>query len=448
MSFNDTRLQLAPGLQAGPPPGGQGPRRARAGERAILVGVVSDRRRAASGEQALLELALLADSAGAHVVGTLTQERRRSDPATLIGSGKVAQLSDLVARLKADLVIFDDALSPVQQRNIEERVACRVIDRTQLILDIFARRARSREGRLQVELAQLEYRLPRLSGKGVLLSRLGGGIGTRGPGETKLESDRRRIRARIQTLKREIGGIRGHRKTRRNARARANLPVVALVGYTNAGKSTLFNALTEAQDAAVSDRLFMTLDPQVRRARLGGPRSLLLVDTVGFIKKLPHELVAAFRATFEETTEASLLLDVVDASAAEGWGERDEAVQRVLKDIGAADLPRLRVLNKIDCLSTERRAAQQAAEPAAILVSARSGEGLERLLGAIEAELGLRTRVVRLRIPEGKGRVLAGLHGAGRILSHENAGGAAEIEIELPARMMDRFKEYLIDGTD
>jgi GTPase len=410
--------------------------------------MVSDRRRRSRADQTLRELRLLAYSAGAAVVGELIQERRRRDPATLIGSGKAADLADLVVELEADLVIFDDTLSPVQQRNIEQRVACRAIDRTQLILDIFARRARSREGRLQVEFAQLEYRLPRLSGKGILLSRLGGGIGTRGPGETKLESDRRRIRARIQSLKREIGGIREHRKTRRSARARANMPVVALVGYTNAGKSTLFNALTQAQDAAVSDRLFMTLDPQVRRAHLRGPRSVLLIDTVGFIEKLPHELVAAFRATFEETAEAALLLDVVDASVGEGFDERDEAVQRVLKDIGAAGLPRLRVLNKIDCLSAERRDALQAAEPAAILVSARSGEGLERVRGAMEAELGLRTRVVRLRVPEGKGRILAGLHGHARILSHQRTDGGTEMEVELPQRLMERYQEYLIDASE
>ncbi|MEE8217614.1 MAG: GTPase HflX, partial [Vicinamibacteria bacterium] len=292
-------------------------------------------------EESLEELGLLSLSAGASVVGTMVQERARRDPATLIGRGKVEEVAKLADDADASVIVFDEELSPAQQRNVEEIVQVKTLDRTQLILDIFARRARTREGRLQVELAQLDYFLPRLVGKGVALSRLGGGIGTRGPGETKLETDRRRIRQRMQVLRRDIERVRRERLTRREARRRHEVPVVALVGYTNAGKSTLFNALSRG-GAVVSDQLFMTLDPLVRRVPLGGGRQIMIVDTVGFIQKLPHVLVTAFRATLEEVVEADLLLHVVDASAHD-LEERERAVGAVLDEIGAGERPQLLV---------------------------------------------------------------------------------------------------------
>jgi len=315
------------------------------------------------------------------------------------------------------------------------------VDRTQLILDIFARRARTREGRLQVELAQLDYLLPRLAGRGVLLSRLGGGIGTRGPGETKLETDRRRIRQRIQTIRREIERVRRERRTRREGRQRAAAPVVALVGYTNAGKSTLFNALTRG-GAAVSDQLFMTLDPLVRRVRLGAGRDLLLVDTVGFIQKLPHQLVAAFRATLEEVVQADLLLHVVDASA-EDVEEREGAVERVLEEIGAEERPRILVLNKSDRAPAARLAALGAARPGSIAVSARTGDGLAGLLDVAAARLDLVARPVRLRFRVGDARGIAAVYASGRVLSHQVEGDLVWIEAELPERTLERYREHL-----
>jgi GTP-binding protein HflX len=340
-------------------------------ERAFLVGLAFGSSGRGQAEASLAELDHLASSAGARVVGSLLQSRRRPDAATLIGSGKVRDLQAACAASSADLVLFDENLSPAQQRNIERVVGCKTLDRTQLILDIFARRARTREGRLQVELAQLEYLLPRLAGQGVLLSRLGGGIGTRGPGETKLESDRRRIRRRIQSVRREIEDMRRRRRTNREARKRAELPIVALVGYTNAGKSTLFNALTRAE-AAVSSQLFMTLDPLIRRCALGGGRGVLLVDTVGFIQKLPHQLVAAFRATLEEVVAADLLLHVMDASAEDG-ARRETAVAAVLGELGAGESPCLRVLTQADRLESSRARALGQADPEAVLVSAKDG---------------------------------------------------------------------------
>jgi GTP-binding protein HflX len=393
-------------------------------------------------ESSLEELALLAQSAGAAVVGRLIQDRKRKDPATFIGRGKVEDVARLSEQSGADVVLFDDELSPAQQRNLEDGVGRKTLDRTQLILDIFARRARTREGRLQVELAQLDYMLPRLAGKGILLSRLGGGIGTRGPGETKLETDRRRIRQRIQAVRREIDKVRRDRRVRRQARQRAERPLVALVGYTNAGKSTLFNALAGAS-AEASDQLFMTLDPLVRRARLGAGRDLLLVDTVGFIQKLPHPLVAAFRATLEEVVEADLLLHVIDASA-EDIDEREAAVTRVLQEIGAGERPFVAVLNKCDRLSAARADALRAARPQAVLVSARTGEGLDALRDALASRLDLHVRSVRLRFRRGDRRGIAGIYTAGRVVSHEVSGDEVRIDAEIPGRLLERFREHLV----
>jgi GTP-binding protein HflX len=412
-----------------------------AGERALLVGLALGGRGRGRTESSLEELALLARSAGARVVGTLLQERARRDPATLIGRGKVEEVRRACEEKEADALFLDEDLSPAQQRNLEGVVGRKTLDRTQLILDIFARRARTREGRLQVELAQLDYLLPRLAGKGVLLSRLGGGIGTRGPGETKLETDRRRIRQRIQSIRREIEHVRRERTTRRQARERREAPVVALVGYTNAGKSTLFNALTRG-GAAVSDQLFMTLDPLVRKVRLGPGREMLVVDTVGFIQKLPHSLVAAFRATLEEVKEADLLLNVVDASTP-GVEEREAAVESVLGEIGAGDRPRLVVLNKADRTPGARLGALAEARPGSPIVSALSGDGLDRLLAEVASRLDLEPRRVRLTFAAGDRRGVAGVYAAGRVLGHEVVGGRVLLDAEMSARALARYREHL-----
>jgi GTP-binding protein HflX len=406
------------------------------------VGLSQGPRARARSEASLEELGLLAASAGARVVGSLLQERARRDPATLIGRGKVEEVKERCERDDAELVLFDDELSPAQQRNLEQALERKTLDRTQLILDIFAKRARTREGRLQVELAQLDYLLPRLSGRGVLLSRLGGGIGTRGPGETKLETDRRRIRQRIQSIRREIEHVRRERLTRREARGRREAPVVALVGYTNAGKSTLFNALTHGA-AAVSEQLFMTLDPLVRRVRLGPGRELLLVDTVGFVQKLPHSLVAAFRATLEEVVEADLLLHVVDASTA-GVEEREAAVEAVLREIGAGERPSQLVLNKADGTPPERLAALAEARPGSATVSALRGQGLPELLDRVAARLELAPRRVRLRFAAADRRGIARIYASGRVLSHEQENGHIVLEAELSERTLERYRERVL----
>jgi GTP-binding protein HflX len=389
-------------------------------------------------DEPLAELGQLVRSAGGLVVGSAFQELRRPDPATLIGRGKTALVAAMAEEAAADLVAFDGDLSPAQQRNVEGILGRRVVDRSQVILDIFARRAKTREGRLQVELAQLQYLLPRLSGKGVLLSRLGGGIGTRGPGETKLETDRRRIRQRIQTIRDQIEAVRRHRRTRREGRRRADRPVVALVGYTSAGKSTLFNALAEA-DAAVSDQLFMTLDPLVRSARLGFGRDVLIVDTVGFVRKLPHALVAAFRATLEEVVEADLLVHVMDASA-EDLEDREAAVAAVLETIGAADRPRVAVLNKADRIGPDRSRSLLEARPGGILVSARFGQGLAELRATLLEALGLRGRRLRLRFKAGEGRAIAALYASAQVTAQEVLGDDVWIEAEVSAKAAKLYR--------
>jgi len=326
------------------------------------------------GYRDLQELHELAASAGARIVAEVVQHRQRPDPGTYIGKGKVDELRQTVLVEGADLVIFDDELSPSQAKNLEEALDVKVVDRTGVILDIFARRARTREGKLQVELAQLSYRLTRLAGYSGYLSRLGGGIGTRGPGETKLEMDRRQIRRRIGTLRREIEHIRKHRRLHRERRREEGLPLVSLVGYTNAGKSTLFRALTK-EDALVSNRLFSTLDTLIRQIRLGGVHSILVSDTVGFIRKLPHQLVSAFRATLEEVVEASLILHVIDASDPDRE-EKRQIVLDVLQEIGAGGHPRLTVYNKMDLVNVE----DVAPPSGSLLVSAVTGQGLAELV--------------------------------------------------------------------
>jgi GTP-binding protein HflX len=341
-------------------------------ENAILVGY-----------NELRELRELAKSAGARIVGEVVQRRQRPDPATYIGKGKVDELRELVLEEGVDVVIFDDELSPSQANNLEESLDTKVVDRTGLILDIFARRARTKEGKLQVELAQLDYRLTHLAGHRSYLSRLGGGIGTRGPGETKLEMDRRQIRHRISTLRDDIEHIRKHRQLHRERRRKDRLPLVSLVGYTNAGKSTLFRALSK-EETLVSNRLFSTLDTLIRRIQLGGNYPVLISDTVGFIKKLPHQLVSAFRATLEEVVEADLILHVLDASDPDR-DEKHQVVLDVLQEIGAADHPRLTVYNKADLLGSDDALPMLRSDE--LLVSAVTGEGLDKLVEAIVHEM-------------------------------------------------------------
>jgi GTP-binding protein HflX len=345
-------------------------------ENAILVG-----------HTVLDELRELAVSAGARVVEEMVQHRRRPDPATYIGKGKVDELKEAVLTEGADVVIFDDELSPSQARNLEEALDTKIVDRTGLILDIFARRARTKEGHLQVELAQLNYRLTRLTGYSDYLSRLGGGIGTRGPGETKLEMDRRKIRHRIATLRRQIEGVRNSRQLHRDRRRRDRLPLVSLVGYTNAGKSTLFRALSR-EEALVSSRLFSTLDTLIRRIKLGAKRPVLISDTVGFIRKLPHQLVSAFRATLEEVVEADLILHVVDVSDPDRE-EKRAVVLDVLDEIGAGDHPRFTVYNKVDLIGPEDDLPLLKSNE--FVVSAVTGDGLQALVDQIVHEVGVRS---------------------------------------------------------
>jgi GTP-binding protein HflX len=408
-------------------------------ERAILVGLLRRGRPDVDPERALDELAALAEAAGAEVVGRVVQERPAPDPATFLGAGKVDALAGLCAALEADLVLVDNELTPAQLRNLEQRLQVKVVDRTQLILDIFARRARTREGQLQVELAQLRYLLPRLVGRGQALSRLGGGIGTRGPGETKLETDRRRIRRRIATLVRALEEVRRRRSRLRRRRARAEAPVVSLVGYTNAGKTTLFNTLT-GEAARVSDALFVTLDPLIRRMRLDDGGTVLLTDTVGFIERLPYSLVAAFRATLEEIVDADLLLHVVDAASPER-ARHVRTVEEVLAEIGGTAVPRLLVFNKCDLLDAEALARLQASAPEASFVSALRGEGCAALRRRIADALALDTARVFVELDSGPGArdMVAAIYRHGRVLEHSATDGRIRIEAEVPRRLAGRL---------
>ena len=410
-------------------------------ERAALVGLFSGASRNFDPEHSLDELAGLADAAGADVALRVLQERPRPDPATFLGSGKVTSLALACEESNVDTVIFDNELTPAQLRNLEAALERKVVDRTQLILDIFARRARTREGKLQVELAQLKYLLPRLVGSAEALSRLGGGIGTRGPGETKLETDRRRIRHRIGVLGDEIDTVRRRRTQLRDRRHKVAVPTVALVGYTNAGKTTLFNLLTGGE-AVASDALFVTLDPLVRKVKLPDRRELLVSDTVGFIERLPHSLVAAFRATLEEVAAADLLLHVIDASSADR-ARHIEAVQSVLAEVGAERVPAIEVLNKCDQIDEGERTRLRALYPGALCVSALTGEGRDDVIAAMETRLGLETTRVNVRFPsngDSRDRI-SELYRVGRIVRHVTTDDAVSIEAEIPRRLLPRFQD-------
>jgi GTPase len=420
-------------------------------ERVLLVGIgVKKKSRLPGGEsgaterESLLELEELARSAGAVVAGSMLQIRDALDPATLIGRGKLEEVKVEARMRHAPLIIMDRNLTPVQLRNMERITDCRVIDRTQLILDIFARHARTREGQLQVELAQLNYLLPRLTGRGAELSRLGGGIGTRGPGEQKLETDRRKIRDRVSKIQQAIETVRRQRATRRRARQAVPLGMVALVGYTNAGKSTLFNALTHAT-VLTSPKMFATLDPTVRAVRLPSHRRVLLSDTVGFLRDLPPGLIAAFRATLEEVQEAALILQVTDISNP-AYEEQDAGVEEVLVELGVQDRPRLHVFNKIDRLPAEEATALAngcAASNGNIFVSALSGTGLDELLARIDAAMPVDPLArVHLRLPLEDGRSLAMVHACGRVLHSAVSDGHMEFDAEIPESLARRFEEF------
>jgi GTP-binding protein HflX len=426
--------RITPTRAASDPAKGAG----RARQRAYAIAVLG------AGDD-LSELEELLHTAGVATVGTLVQHREQPHPNTYLGPGKLEELKAAIEAADANVVACDDELSPRQGRNLEEALKVPVVDRTAIILDIFAGHAHSAEGKLQVELAQLEYNLARMRGLWTHLERLGGGVGTRGPGETQIETDRRLARDRIAALRRRLKGVSASRGVMRAERVRAQLPTVALVGYTNAGKSTLLNALTGA-DVGVRDRLFHTLDPTTRGYRLGG-RDYLLTDTVGFIRKLPHQLVDAFGATLEETRLADLLLHVVDASASEEeLGEMMHAVTSVLEEIGAGDQPRVLVLNKADALDAEGREDVGFRHPDGVLVSALTGEGVDALGERIEGEFERSLQDVELLLPYRDGGRLAELHDIAGDLRREDTPEGVRVCVRLPATVAARFERYAVNG--
>ncbi|MCD6728116.1 MAG: GTPase HflX [Solirubrobacteraceae bacterium] len=416
------------------------PRQGRARQRAFCIAVLEQ------GDD-LSELCELLRTAGVAVVGQEVQHRDQPHPNTYLGPGKLEEVKELARQADANVVACDDELSPRQERNLERELGLPVVDRTTVILDIFAGHAHSAEGKLQVELAQLEYNLARMRGLWTHLERLGGGIGTRGPGESQIETDRRLARDRISALKRRLAHVKGSRQVMRAERERAGLPRIALAGYTNAGKSTLLNRLTGA-DVGVRDRLFHTLDPTTRVMRLDG-RPYLLTDTVGFIRKLPHQLVEAFGATLEETRIADLVLHVVDASV----DEREmpamlAAVDEVLEEIGAGERPRLLVLNKADALDAERRAELRRLHPDAVLVSAATGDGVERLAERIEDEFARRMRTVDLLLPYAEGGRLAELHEIAGDLERTDTPEGVRVTALVPGTVAERFARFAVGSRD
>jgi GTP-binding protein HflX len=409
-------------------------------EKAFLAALRLPTQRRYEVEESLDELGRLAESAGADVVGRVTQERSAPSPALYFGKGKVEEMKALSERERADLMIADDPLSPVQERNLGGSLRLRVIDRTALILDIFAQRARTMEGKLQVELAQLSYLLPRLVGQWKHLERTGGGIGTRGPGEQQIESDRRIIRNRIRKISAELGRVRVHRRLLRDRRKASGVPVVALVGYTNAGKTTLLNRLTGATLTA-ADRLFVTLDPAARLVSIPPHAPFVLTDTVGFIKKLPHQLVAAFKATLEELAEADVLIHVVDASHP-GLDEQVAAVESLLGELELSARPTIVALNKIDRLEGGGALRALIERFSGVAISARDGQGVDDLLDRIEAVLQPRAARVALFIPYSDGTALAACYDKGRVLARSDEAAGIRVEVELPRRLISQFDAY------
>jgi len=407
-------------------------------EKIILVGVARNGAEVDDVEAHLDELALLVDTAGADVVGRVVQRKATPDPATYIGKGKAEELRELSLAVDSDTVVFDDELSPAQHRNLEKILGRTAIDRTAVILDIFAQNAHTLEGKAQVELALLRYRLPRLKGKGTALSQQGAGIGTRGPGETKLEVDRRRLLKRMVKLEAELKEMDKNRRVQRSARTRSRARTVSLVGYTNAGKSTVLNTLTDA-GVLVENRLFATLDPRTRRLELPGGEAVLLSDTVGFVRKLPHQLVQAFKSTLEVVRESDLLVHIVDSSAPDPEGQI-EAVRAVLDELHADRVPELLAFNKADVTDEAKRLA--ADNPGSVALSAVTGAGIEELLTTIGDRLRAAASVVELLVPFDRGDVIAALHREGEVIDEEHTEGGTRIRVRVDQAGAARFPEF------
>jgi len=410
-------------------------------QRAMLIGLVRSRNDTRRGKASLEELALLTNTAGSDPVEMALVRKERPDAATFIGKGKLAELVAISRAEDVDVVVFDNGLSPAQQRNLHQAFACDVVDRVALILDIFAQHAHTKEGMLQVELAQLRYRLPRLRGRGVELSRLGAGIGTRGPGETKLETDRRRILERIRKIERELKNARRSRSTRSKRRRNSGEPVLAIVGYTNAGKSTLFNRLTDAS-VRVEDQLFATLDSTVRQLTLPHGHEALISDTVGFVRDLPHELIEAFMSTLEEIGDADLLIHLVDASDPDP-DHQLSSVRMVLSKIGADTVDELMVFNKIDAADAPTVRRLRAMHPEAVFISAVQGVGIDELLRAIVEGLDARTVELTLEIPYERGDVLADVYASGDVRDLEHQQTGSRVRVMLPHQEAGRFRPYV-----
>ena len=419
-------------------------------EKIVLVGVIFPDRTEEEVEESLDELARLVDTAGADVEARIVQRRDAPDPATYVGKGKADELHRVSLAVDSDTVVFDDELSPAQQRNLEKILGRTAIDRTDVILDIFAQTARSQEGKAQVELALLRHRLPRLRGRGTQMSQQAGGaaaggarapIGSRGPGETQLEVDRRRLQRRINKLEAELKNLTKTRRTQRRARHRSGLPMVSLVGYTNAGKSSLLNQLTDAE-VFVADRLFATLDPRTRRLQLPGGEALLLSDTVGFVRKLPHDLVEAFRSTLEVASEADLLVHVVDASASEPV-DQIRAVREVLEEIGASHVPELLAFNKADLAPLEAKRLV-AANRGSVAISAASGEGIEDLVAALGERLRALRPVAEFLVPYDRGDVVAAIHRDGEVVSEAHEDHGTRIRARLGPTRASAYQEFTV----